>query len=248
MPGGRYLVAYPEQSTAILGAGREGRAPADMSLDEIVAHRVKHLTGYQDKRLAQKYERAVARLRDVETRVTRTETLTRAVAITYAKVLAYKDEYEVARLYVEPDFQNAVRRTFEGRFTLSFHLAPPLLARMDENSGRPRKIRVGRWILPAFRVLAALRGLRGTWFDPFGRSEERRRERDLITIYEDGLTTIAARLAPETHVAALALASAPDMVRGFGPVKMAAFKTFDAEWKKRIDHLENGRLPKEMAL
>jgi len=229
---GRYAAAYPEQVDAALAGHGQQRPLAAMSLDEIIEHRMRHLAAYQGRRLAACYRDAVAKIRSAENRVAGKDAVARAVAINYAKLLAYKDEYEVARLFSDPAFKRGIDEVFDGSFTLSFHLAPPLLAPIDPNLRRPKKLRFGQWILPVFRFLAALRFLRGTPLDPFGRSEERRRERRLIRTYEDGLDLIASRLNAQTHAAAVALASAPDMVRGFGPVKLAALDKFDREWEK----------------
>jgi indolepyruvate ferredoxin oxidoreductase len=201
-----------------------------MSLDEIVSHRAQHLTVYQDATLAEKYRAAVSRIRAAEDRLGKDLALTRAVAINYAKVLAYKDEYEVARLLTDPDFEKEVAETFEGDGKLSFHLAPPLVSQVDPDLGRPRKRRFGEGIKLPLKGLARLKGLRGGAFDIFARSEERQRERALIATYEAMLEEFAGSLTTENRFAAIALASAPDQVRGFGPVKMAAMDKFDRQW------------------
>jgi indolepyruvate ferredoxin oxidoreductase len=201
-----------------------------MSLDEIVSHRAQHLTGYQDAALAEKYRAAVTRIRAVEDRLGKDLALTRAVAINYAKVLAYKDEYEVARLLTDPDFEKEIAETFEGNGKLSFHLAPPLVSHLDPDLGRPRKRQFGEGIKLPLKWLARLKGLRGGAFDIFGRSAERQRERGLIATYEVVLTEIVGSLTVDNRFAAIALATAPDQVRGFGPVKLAAMDKFDRQW------------------
>jgi indolepyruvate ferredoxin oxidoreductase len=205
-----------------------------MSLDEIVSHRAQHLTVYQDATLAEKYRAAVSRIRAAEDRLGKDLALTRAVAINYAKVLAYKDEYEVARLLTDPDFEKEVAETFEGDGKLSFHLAPPLVSHVDPDLGRPRKRRFGEGIKLPLKWLARLKGLRGGAFDIFARSEERQRERALIATYEAILEEFAGSLTTENRFAAIALASAPDQVRGFGPVKMAAMDKFDRLWPELL--------------
>jgi indolepyruvate ferredoxin oxidoreductase len=228
---GRYVAAFPDQVETLLGKRERGPALTEMSLPEIIAHRARHLTAYQDQRLAERYHDAVARIAAREIGLDTGDQLARAVAINYAKLLAYKDEYEVARLFVDPAFRAGLNDTFEGPLSLSLHLAPPLLARFDRNLQRPRKVKFGAWIFPIFRTLAALRRVRGTPLDLFGWTTERRREKRMIKTYEAGLASIAAELTPANYACAIALASLPDQVRGFGPVKMAAMDRFDRDWK-----------------
>ena len=228
---GRYVAAFPDRIEALLGTPQQGATLSEMSLSDIIAHRARHLTDYQNRRLAERYREAVARIAEREARLGAGDRLARAVAINYAKILAYKDEYEVARLFVDPAFRAGLNETFDGPFSISFHLAPPFLARFDRNLQRPRKMRFGALMLSVFRVLAALRRLRGTPLDLFGWTKERRRERRLIATYEQGLALIAAELAPANYACAIALASLPDQVRGFGPVKMKALDRFDRDWQ-----------------
>ena len=143
--------------------------------------------------------------------------LAEAVARGYHKLLAYKDEYEVARLYASPAFEKALGEQFESRRKLEFHLAPPLLARRDKETGEPRKMRFGAWMLPVFRLLAKGKGLRGGAFDIFGYSAERKLERQMIADYEKLLDEIAERLTPATHRTAVALAYAGPRHQGLRP-------------------------------
>ncbi|MGI9383254.1 MAG: DUF6537 domain-containing protein, partial [Methyloligellaceae bacterium] len=166
--------------------------------------------------------------------------LTDAVARGYFKLLADKDEYEVARLYTDGTFRRQLDGLFKGDYALEFHLAPPILAKTDPLTGRPHKRQFGPWMMRAFRVLAGLRGLRGTPFDIFGRTAERRMERRLIADYETVLDEIAERLAPETHGTAIELARLPATIRGFGHVKQASV---DAADKRRAELLEALRAP-----
>ena len=156
------------------------------------------------------------------------------MAINYAIVLAYKDEYEVARLLTDPAFEKELGEAFEGDGKLSFHLAPPLVAHVDPDLGRPRKRRFGAGITLPLKWLAKMKRLRGTGLDIFARSEERQRERGLIATYEAMLSEIATSLTAENRFAAIALAAAPDQVRGFGPVKLAAMDKFDAQWPQLL--------------
>lgn len=189
------------------------------TLDEMVARRVAFLTDYQNAAYAERYAARIRRLRDVEAARTGGTAVTEAAARALFKVMAYKDEYEVARLYSETDFRQRVAEQFEGPFELRFHLAPPLLADRDPATGHLKKRVYGPWMLTAFGLLAKLRGLRGTPFDIFGRTEERRAERRLIGEYEAVLDEIAQRLSPRNQATAIELAGLPLEIRGFGHVK-----------------------------
>jgi indolepyruvate ferredoxin oxidoreductase len=145
--------------------------------------------------------------------------MARAAAGAYFKLLARKDEYEVARLYTQTDFVERIAAQFEGDYTLKFHLAPPMIAKPDPATGAPSKREYGPWMLKAFRVLAKLKGLRGTAFDVFGRTAERKRERALIGEYETLITELLDKLAPYNHSLAVDLASIPEQIRGYGHVK-----------------------------
>jgi indolepyruvate ferredoxin oxidoreductase len=136
------------------------------------------------------------------------------------KLMAYKDEYEVARLYTDGAFAAQVKNAFDGdNLRFEFHLAPPILAQRDPATGLPRKMSFGPWLMPAFRVLAKLKFLRGTALDPFGRTLERRTERKLIGHYETMLDEVLERLTPDNHHLAVGLAVIPEKIRGFGHVK-----------------------------
>jgi indolepyruvate ferredoxin oxidoreductase len=192
------------------------------TLDEIVAARVKLLTGYQNAGLAERYKVLVERVRKVEDQRGPSGTkLAEAVARNYAKLLAYKDEYEVARLYAEAAFAANLSQQFEGDYKLKFHLAPPLLASRDPKTGHLLKREFGPWMLPAFKLLAKLKFLRGTAFDIFGYSPERKTERALIGQYESLVDELLAGLTPANHALAVKLASVPDDIRGYGHVKDA---------------------------
>jgi indolepyruvate ferredoxin oxidoreductase len=190
------------------------------SLTDLVADRVGRLTAYQSAAYAQRYAALVQRVRAAERLLAPgAEQLAQAVARSYHKLLAYKDEYEVARLYADSDFLKRVEAQFEGDYKLSFHLAAPLLARRDPDTGLPRKRRFGPWMLAAFRVLARLKGLRGTPFDPFGYRADRKLERRLIRDYEALIEELLAGLKPANHALAVQLAALPERIRGFGHVK-----------------------------
>jgi indolepyruvate ferredoxin oxidoreductase len=153
------------------------------------------------------------------------------------KLMAYKDEYEVARLYTDGNFLERVKSSFDGDLRFEFHLAPPLLAKINPATGEPKKMSFGPWMLKAFGVLAKSKFLRGTPLDPFGYSAERRTERKLIADYEALLATIAAELTPANHPVAVALAAIPEKIRGFGPVKqrhLTAAKAEEAELRAQF--------------
>jgi indolepyruvate ferredoxin oxidoreductase len=194
--------------------------PAARTLPEIVAKRVELLTAYQDKAYAERYRRFVERVSTVEKERARGRSgLAEAVAKSLYKLMAYKDEYEVARLYTDGEFLKKLGAQFEGDYTLSFHLAPPLFADRDAETGQLKKREYGAWMLSAFRVLAALKKLRGTAFDVFGYTEERKMERRLIAEYEATIDSLLATLDQDNHALAVQIAAVPETMRGFGHIK-----------------------------
>jgi indolepyruvate ferredoxin oxidoreductase len=213
------------------------------TLEPLVAHRTDFLKGYQGVRLARRYRDLVERVRAASESVDPNGALALAVARYYFKLLSYKDEYEVARLYTDGEFQRRLGEQFEGDYKLAVHLAPPLLSGLDPNSGRPRKRRFGPWTFRAFGLLAWLRFLRGTPFDPFGYSEERRAERRLIREYEALIAAILQALDRDRLEAAIALASLPDEIRGFGPVKAAAIAQAQARKAALLERFRQGPAP-----
>ncbi|MGA2129454.1 MAG: DUF6537 domain-containing protein, partial [Xanthobacteraceae bacterium] len=198
---------------------REER-PTEQTLDELIAHRAALLTDYQDAAYAARYRAFVAEVAAAEQAKAKGRSgLTAAVARSLAKLMAYKDEYEVARLYVSADFWNKIRSQFEGDVRLEINLAPPLLARRDPRTGELQKRPFGPWMFRAFRLLARLKRLRGTRWDVFGRTVERATERRLIEDYRELIRELLADLAPHNHAVAVELAALPDHIRGFGHVK-----------------------------
>ncbi len=203
------------------------------SFDETVARRVAFLAAYQDAAYAERYRRRVDQAKAAEaSRAPGKCGLADAVARYLFKLMAYKDEYEVARLYTDGSFEKQVASEFDGdNLRFEFHLAPPLLARRDKTTGLPRKMSFGPWMLPVFRLLAKFKRLRGTPLDPFGRSLERRTERKLIADYEAVLDEVLGKLNAENHHLAVGLAVIPEKIRGFGHVKgrhIAAAKADEA--------------------
>ncbi|HEY1076469.1 MAG TPA: DUF6537 domain-containing protein, partial [Fontimonas sp.] len=198
-------------------------------LAQLIERRAAHLTDYQNGAYAGRYLKLVERVAQLEGGVSTHKALTEAVARNYAKLLAYKDEYEVGRLYSAPAFREKLAATFEGDYRIEYNLAPPLLARRNAR-GELTKMRFGAWMGLAFRTLASLRFLRGTVFDVFGYTQERRGERALIARYEALMAEALAGLSERTLPAAVQIAEVPDQIRGFGHVKEASMKAAHAKW------------------
>ncbi|MFT5208337.1 MAG: indolepyruvate ferredoxin oxidoreductase [Flavobacterium sp.] len=184
------------------------------NLDEIIQDRSNYLSEYQNQDLAAKYQSTVEAFAEYNN-----PELTKALAVNYSKVLAYKDEYEVARLYSEPEFKQSLDQQFEGNYKLTFHLAPPVIAPIDKHSGLPRKITFGAWMLPAFNLLAKFKFLRGSSLDPFGYTEDRKIERQLILRYENIIRLCEKWVSKDNHHIALALLELPQKIRGYGYIK-----------------------------
>jgi indolepyruvate ferredoxin oxidoreductase len=239
---GRLAAADPARLLGMMKGHDDTVAPKtldEMSLDEIIAHRTALLTDYQNAGLAERYRKLVKQVRDAALDRGFGEELPRAVAINYAKLLAYKDEYEVARLYTDGRFEKQLRDQFDGDFKINFNLAPPLLGGGKDALGRPIKRAFGAWMLPVFRVLAGLRGLRGTAFDIFGHSADRKLERELIAAYEADVAAVLAALSPVTLETAVELLSLPDRIRGYGPVKEKAAADAKARHGQLVADLVN---------
>jgi indolepyruvate ferredoxin oxidoreductase len=215
------------------------------SFDETVARRVDFLTAYQNADYAARYRKLVDQAKTAEAANAPGKTgLADAVARYLFKLMAYKDEYEVARLYAGPEFLAQVKNEVAGEnLTLKFHLAPPLLAKKDPVTGVAKKMTFGPWMLPAFRMLAKLKVLRGTAFDIFGYSEERRTERKLIADYEAMLAEIMGKLTPENHHVAVGLANIPEKIRGFGHVKARHLVAAKADEAALLEQFRSGKTP-----
>jgi indolepyruvate ferredoxin oxidoreductase len=187
------------------------------TLESLVARRVEFLTAYQNEAYADSFKAFIDKVRLAEMPLGKT-VLTEAVARNLFKLMAYKDEYEVARLHTDRSFLDRVNGMFEGDFKLNYHLAPPIIARKNER-GELQKRQFGPAMLTAFRLLARLKGLRGTALDIFGRTEERRTERALIGEYRDSMEQILTSLNGANHALALEVARLPEQIKGFGHVK-----------------------------
>lgn len=194
----------------------------------MIARRREFLIDYQDTGLADKYVDLVERVRRIEKTIVDDEALTRNVADAYFRLLSYKDEYEVARLHTRPEFLRSIRDEYGSKAKLRFHLAPPLFAREKDARGRPVKKEFGAWMLPVFRVLAGMRGLRGTAFDLFGHTAERRMERQLIREFEAMLDSSLADLTTAELRSLNERVSQFRDLRGYGPVKEAAVASMRA--------------------
>jgi indolepyruvate ferredoxin oxidoreductase len=214
-----------------------------LSLDDIIDTRAKFLNGYQDQAYADRYRGMVAKVRKAETAASPASTeLTEAVAKNLFKLMAYKDEYEVARLYADGSFAKKVADKFDGDFKLKFYLAPPIFARRDKASGHLQKQEYGGWMIHAFRLLARLKFLRGTALDPFGRSAERKTERKLIDDYIAMIEQRIAGVRPEQIPLLAKLARVPKTIRGYGHIKEENVKKAATEQARLEAELDNHRL------
>jgi indolepyruvate ferredoxin oxidoreductase len=194
--------------------------PVARTLAEIVAKRVELLTAYQDAAYAARYSAYVDKVAKAEKEKARGRSgLAEAVAKSLYKLMAYKDEYEVARLYTDGEFLKKLGGQFEGDYKLTFHLAPPLFSDRDPTTGHLKKREYGAWVMPAFRLLASMKKLRGTAFDIFGRTVERRMERRLIGEYQATIDSVLGTLDQTNHAMAVQIAQVPESMRGFGHVK-----------------------------
>ncbi|WP_265518599.1 indolepyruvate ferredoxin oxidoreductase family protein [Nitratireductor luteus] len=209
------------------------------TLDEVVKRRVAFLTDYQNKAYAERYRQRIERLRRVEEKAAPGSTaVTEAAARNLFKLMAIKDEYEVARLYTDGSFQRQLEAEFESFDRLEFHMAPPAFARRD-SAGHLRKTSYGPWMMKAFSLLARARRLRGTALDVFGYTAERRMERQILTRYEADLDLIEKSLRAEKIEAAAALASIPAIIRGYGHVKEANAEKAKQERARLVDRLKH---------
>ncbi len=230
--------AFPDQHAAQV---IELRRTAN-SLEEIVARRTEFLTGYQNAAYAKRYAELVERVRKVESdRLNGSTRLAQAVARYYFKLLAYKDEYEVARLHADPAFRARIDAQFEGidgkPIELRFHLAPPLLARPDPVTGKVRKMQFGPWMMGVFSLLAKFRFLRGSALDVFGHTDERNTERALIGEYEQLVDELLARLSADNHALTVQLASIPEDIRGYGHVRARHLARARVRWAELLAKL-----------
>ncbi|MDF2114619.1 indolepyruvate ferredoxin oxidoreductase family protein [Roseiarcaceae bacterium H3SJ34-1] len=245
---GRRYAHAPAAVEALL-PGRTGpKEEAPQTLDELVERRAAFLTAYQNGAYAQRYRDMVRRIETAEKALAAGKSgLAEAVARYLFKLMAVKDEYEVARLYTDGSFARQLAATFEGDLRLEFHLAPPILGRRDPATGQARKSTFGPWMMHGFKLLAALKGLRGSMFDIFGYTAERRAEQKLIVDYVALLDEIAAKLTPANHASAVALASLPEKIRGYGHVKERHMKAARQEEIALLAQFRDGGAPVALA-
>jgi indolepyruvate ferredoxin oxidoreductase len=226
---GRRAAHDPASVEKLLGSAQVIAMPAPrQGLPEVVARRMAFLTDYQNAAYARRYESFVGRVQQAESALGKTQ-LTEAVARYLFKLMAYKDEYEVARLHTDRSFHDKVGAMFEGDFRLNYHLAPPMMAKTNDR-GELQKQKFGPWMLSAFRLLARFKGLRGTALDPFGRTEERKMERALIAQYEGSIEEILQSLDADNHAAAVEVARIPEQIRGYGHVKVRHLVQAQQQW------------------
>jgi indolepyruvate ferredoxin oxidoreductase len=245
---GRRAAVEAAAVEALIAARAGAPSPArtlSQSFDEMVARRVAFLTKYQDAAYAARYRELVSRVQAAEAaKAPGKSGLAEAVARYLFKLMAYKDEYEVARLYSDGAFLKQVKSTFDGEdLRFEFHLAPPLFARKDPVTGVAKKMSFGAWMMPAYRALARLKFLRGSAFDPFGYTVERRTERKLVADYGAMLEEILAALTPASHHLAVGLANIPEKIRGFGHVKARHLTAAKAEEAALLEQFRAGPAP-----
>ncbi|API59403.1 indolepyruvate ferredoxin oxidoreductase [Tardibacter chloracetimidivorans] len=212
---GRMAAQDPATLDELTGAETPPVPLADLPLEDVIRRCRELLTTYQNAAYADRYERFVRKVAAQDPQ----GDFTHAVALNLFKLMRYKDEYEVARLHASKDVRRRLDRLFEGSYRLNYHLAPPLLSFRKNDAGEPKKIRFGGWMRHAFSLLRHFKFLRGTWFDPFGLSADRKLERKLISDYEEWIEDILPRLEDVDYETAVAIAALPDEIRGYGPVK-----------------------------
>lgn len=219
------------------------------TLGKMISRHVSELTAYQNKTYARLYQQLVERVAKQESELLTTSStpkLAMTVARQLFKLMAYKDEYEVARLYTNGTFTKQLHEQFEGSYTLQFHMVPPLFRRKDKITGIPKKITIGPWMMPLMRVLACGKHLRGTWLDPLSHHDERRTERALITRYRHAIETLLGKLCKTNLQHAVKIAGLPEMVRGFGHVKMMNVTTFQNTLDQELLHYTSPTLSTDL--
>lgn len=209
-------------------------------LNDIIAHRVKLLTQYQDENYARRYQNTLAKITAVDDKFGTNNQLSVAVATYLAKLMAYKDEYEVARLYSSTEFTDKVTRQFSGDYKLKFNLAPPLFSKINPDTGLPVKKEFGSWMLGAFKLMSRFKGLRGGVFDVFGYSAERKQEQALISEYEALVDEFVTKLTADNYDDAVKLAQIPEKIRGYGHIKAQHLNNVTDERAKLLANFRAG--------
>ncbi|WOX07012.1 indolepyruvate ferredoxin oxidoreductase family protein [Microbulbifer pacificus] len=242
---GRQLAVDPQ---AVLQEAGVREDTEEISVDEIIERRAEFLTDYQDEKYAKRFRATVQRAADAEAQVGGDGSFSIAVAKSLFRLMAYKDEYEVARLYTDGRFMEDIKNTFDGPIEISFHLAPPMLANRDKATGHLRKRSYGSWMMSAFRLLAKGRRLRGTVMDPFGYTLERKTERRLIRDYESLIERLIAKLSKGKLDAATRIAEMAQEVRGYGHVKDRATAAYESQVRDAIENYEGRPTPEIIAI
>jgi len=207
--------------------------PDKEAIETLIARRSTDLVAYQNKAYAARFEALVRQVQQAEQQaLPGSEQLTRTVLTQAYRLMAFKDEYEVARLYTDGRFEKQLRAQFEGNTRLTFHLAPPLLAERDPTTGHLKKRAYGPWVLSVMRLLTRFKGLRGGWLDPFGRTTERRLERSLAQMYPAMIEALLPGLTADKHAAAVKLAGIGAEVRGFGHIKERQLRQAAWQWQQ----------------
>ncbi len=234
---GRQFIADRQQLDRVVRSDSVSkRNSSELTLDELIEHRSELLVSYQSKSYAQRFRNLVAKIRAAEKKnAVGMKGLTEAVVRSYFKLLAYKDEYEVARLFTDGVFTSDLQSQFEGDYKIQYHMAPPLLTRKNKVTGLPQKITFSQWMTPLLRVLAKFKILRGTVLDPFGWSQDRKLEKALIYEYETVVEEVCRLLHTENHRLAIKLACYPQSIRGYGHIKRKSYN----EIKPQIDQMMN---------
>jgi len=226
---GRVYADKPGELLAFMDVGPKDIR--DNTLDAIIGRNVAELTAYQNAAYARRYSNAVEKVRAAEKTLDSGEGLTRQVVSSYYKVLAYKDEYEVARLYTDGVFGGKIANKFDGLTAMTFHMAPPLISKRDPVTGeRQKRAFSGRVVMPMFKLMRLGKKLRGTWADPFGYQEDRKVERQLILDYETALASVLPKLTASNYDDMTAFFALPEKVRGYGHVKMKSLTEFYNKW------------------
>ncbi len=241
---GRVAAVAPDAITDLLDTSKSRlmELKSEPTLDQLIKTRYQHLVNYQSKRWADRYAGLVNQVRRVEESLGQiTLLLTRTVAQQLYRFMAYKDEYEVARLFAETDFMKEINETFEGNFKVNFHLAPPMMNKGTDAQGRPKKHQFGPWMFHAFMFLAKLRGLRGTALDPFRFSADRKLDRTLLNDYQQLVSRMILELDANNYDTFLQLAELPADVRGYGPVREQAAEAIQEKQAQLIKALDTGR-------
>ncbi len=243
---GRFLAHDLAKVKEILGEHLPKDIKTPKTLEDLLEHRAKHLQVYQNKNLAKKYRYFIQKVKDGALNAGISDEITKIVADNYAKLLAYKDEYEIARLYSKPEFASLLKETFESAGKVNFHLAPPLISRMNKETGRVQKQIFGPYMFKVFKILKHFKVLRGTLLDPFGYQNERKQERDLIRHYEKTIKKILKQANRENEKLVLEIASYPQVIRGYGSIKLKAIEDARKDVSEKLQNLNEKKHLREV--